>query len=131
MVRPNQYSCYLCLLGSMCRVKDILSGKTEAKKVLYKDHDPEYGYLIIPDMKWDLTTISSLYLQTIVLADDLKCLRDLRKRHLPMLRNIRRTAQAIVKEKWGLEQGSLRFYIHYQPSYCTLSSCTQFHHADL
>jgi len=98
-------------------VKDILSGKAEADKVLYKDPDPEYGFLIIPDMKWDLTTISSLYLQTIVMSNDIKCLRDLRKGHLGMLKKIRREATRIVKEKWGLEQGSLRLYVHYQPSY--------------
>ncbi|KAI0795654.1 scavenger mRNA decapping enzyme [Abortiporus biennis] len=98
-------------------VHDILSGKSEAEKVLFKDPNPEYGFLILPDMKWDLTTVSSLYLQTIVLTNEIKCLRDLRKHHIDMLKKIRSEATRIVKERWGLEYGSLRFYIHYQPSY--------------
>lgn len=97
---------------------DILSGKSEADKVLFKDPSPESGYVILPDMKWDLTTIASLYLVAIVLTQDIRSLRDLRKRHLGMLRSIRKEASRIVKEKWNLPDGSLRFYVHYQPSYC-------------
>lgn len=98
-------------------VYNILSGASEAEKVLYKDPSPEFGYIILPDMKWDLTTIPSLYLVAIILSKDVTCLRDLRKRHLGMLRSIRRESARIVKEKWGLEEGSLRLFIHYQPSY--------------
>ena len=100
------------------RVYDILSGKSEAEKILYRDPSPEHGYVILPDMKWDLTTVGSLYLVAIVLTDNIRSLRDLRKRHVPMLKNIQREATRVVKEKWGLGDGSLRFYIHYQPSYC-------------
>ena len=27
----------------------------------------------------------------------------------------------VVQERWGLAPGSLRMFIHYQPSYCTSS----------
>lgn len=69
-------------------------------------------------MKWDLSTLSSLYLVAIALTDSVRSLRDLKKEHLPMLRSIREEATRIVLEKWGLENGALRFYVHYQPSYC-------------
>ncbi|KAI0825974.1 scavenger mRNA decapping enzyme [Irpex lacteus] len=98
-------------------VLDILSGKSEANKILYRSPTPEDGFIILPDMKWDLTTMSSLYLVAIALTDSIRSLRDLRKKHLPMLRSIRTEATRIVSEKWGLEKGSLRFYVHYQPSY--------------
>ncbi|KAH8083285.1 scavenger mRNA decapping enzyme [Cristinia sonorae] len=98
-------------------VYDILSGKSEAEKVLFKDPSPESGFVILPDMKWDLITMSTLYLVAIVLTQDIRCLRDLRKHHLGMLRNIRSQATKVVQEKWGLADGSLRFYVHYQPSY--------------
>lgn len=62
--------------------------------------------------------MSSLYLVAIALTDSIRSLRDLRKKHLPMLRSILTEATRIVSEKWGLEKGSLRFYVHYQPSYC-------------
>jgi len=86
--------------------------------VLYKDDSPTGGYVILPDMKWDLSNISSLYLVAITTAKEIRCLRDLRKRHLPMLKGIRKQAYRVVNERWGLNSGSLRFYIHYQPSYC-------------
>ncbi|TCD68153.1 hypothetical protein EIP91_011431 [Steccherinum ochraceum] len=98
-------------------VYDILSGKSEADKVLFRNPDPDQGFVILPDMKWDLTTLGSLYLVAIVLTKEIKSLRDLRKRHLSMLKSIRSEATRIVAEKWGLRDGSLRCYIHYQPSY--------------
>ncbi|KAI0077616.1 scavenger mRNA decapping enzyme [Panus rudis PR-1116 ss-1] len=98
-------------------VYDILSGKSEAEKILYRDPSEESGFIILPDMKWDLTTVSSLYLVAIVLSKEIRCLRDLRKKHLSMLRSIRAVAHRIVEEKWGLSKGSLRLFIHYQPSY--------------
>ena len=86
--------------------------------MLYKDDSQETGFLILPDMKWDLTNISTLYLVALSLNRRIRSLRDLNKCHLPMLKNIRREATRVVKERWGLEKGSLRFYVHYQPSYC-------------
>ncbi|KAK7683088.1 hypothetical protein QCA50_013761 [Cerrena zonata] len=98
-------------------VYDILSGKSEADKVLYKDPSDDYGYIILPDMKWDLTTLSSLYLVAIVLSRDIRSLRDLRRRHISMLRSIRRETTRIIKEKWSMPEGSTRLFVHYQPSY--------------
>ena len=100
------------------RVEDILAGKSEADKVLFKDPSPDFGYLVLPDMKWDLITVSSLYLVAITFSRTIHSLRDLRKVHLPMLRSIRSVGTRIVKERWGMEPGSVRFFVHYQPSYC-------------
>ncbi|OCB84155.1 FACT complex subunit SPT16 [Sanghuangporus baumii] len=98
-------------------VENILTGVSEAEKVLYRDDSPEAGFLIVPDMKWDLANTSTLYLVALSLNRKIRSLRDLNRHHLPMLKNIRREASRIVKERWGLEKGSLRFYVHYQPSY--------------
>lgn len=76
-------------------------------------------------MKWDLTTVSSLYLVAIAQDRTIKSLRDLRKRHVPLLQGIRDEANRIAQEKYGLRSGSLRMFIHYQPSYCMPS----FYHA--
>lgn len=99
-------------------VEDIVSGKTESEKVLHRDDSGPIGYLIIPDMKWDLETVSSLYLMALSTTDGVKSLRDLRRSHIPSLKSIIKEGNRVVQEKWGLRQGSLRFYIHYQPSYC-------------
>lgn len=85
--------------------------------MLYRDTSVDYGYVLLPDMKWDLTTISSLYLVAIASSPNIRSLRDLRKSHLGMLRSIRREARRVVKDKWELGYGTLRMYVHYQPSY--------------
>lgn len=69
-------------------------------------------------MKWDLTTVASLYLVAIASSPAIRSLRDLKREHILMLKNIRSEAHRVVSEKWGLGQGTLRLFIHYQPSYC-------------
>ncbi|KAG8756866.1 hypothetical protein FRC14_002573 [Serendipita sp. 396] len=93
-------------------VDNILSYKSEAEKILYEDDD----WVIIPDFKWNLQDVNTLYLQAITRRRDVKSLRDIRPSHLAMLRQVRRQAYLIVK-RWRIEQGGLRLYVHYQPSY--------------
>lgn len=103
------------------RVTDILSGYSEADKVLYRSSattEPDEGFLILPDMKWDLKTISSLYLVAISLSPNIRSLRDLERKHLGMLKKIKKEARRAVKEGWGLEGSEVKCYVHYQPSYC-------------
>lgn len=100
------------------RVEHILKGVSEADKVLYRDNSPDHGFVLLPDMKWDLTNISTLYLVAISLNRSIRSLRDLKKEHIGMLRSIKAEASRIVQEKWNLSPGCLRFVIHYQPSYC-------------
>lgn len=100
----------------MARVENILTGISEQSKILYSS--PEF--VLLPDMKWDGTTVSSLYLLAIIQDRTIRSLRDLRKNHVSLLKSIRSEALRIVGEKWNLGDGSLRFAIHYQPSYCEL-----------
>ncbi|KZP13422.1 scavenger mRNA decapping enzyme [Athelia psychrophila] len=104
-------------------VDDILTGKSEQDKVLFSC--PEF--LILPDMKWDLVTVSTLYLVAIAryrpvedrdgISTRTRSMRDLRRADIPWLNKIRHEAGRIVQEKWQLPLGSLRCFIHYQPSY--------------
>lgn len=84
----------------------------------------EAGFLIVPDMKWDLTTLSALYLVALVHEDaastPLRSLRDLTRAHVPLLRAIRLAAEQAVVARWGVPHGGLRMFVHYQPSYCAL-----------
>ncbi|KIJ30508.1 hypothetical protein M422DRAFT_76664 [Sphaerobolus stellatus SS14] len=99
-------------------VYNILSHKVESHKILYEDPSPDTGFIILPDMKWDLKTVATLYLLAIAHAPSIATLRDLKRHHIPMLRSIRREVSRVVHEKWGINGAqSLRFYIHYQPSY--------------
>lgn len=120
------------------RVYNILSHEKEADRILYEDPDPATGFLILPDLKWDRKTLSTLvnrgircfpnvtltkcsfpqYLSAIVFDRSIRSLRDLEKRHLPLLRNIKRSSEDVVKRDFGLESNQVRLFVHYQPSYC-------------
>lgn len=123
---------YLCI-----RVYNILNHEKEADRILYEDPDPETGFLILPDLKWDRKTISTLvsiacavplqyadavsfwqYLSAIVFDKSIRSLRDLEKRHLPLLLNIKNSSEDVVKRNFGLESNQIRLFVHYQPSYC-------------
>ncbi|KAF9052263.1 scavenger mRNA decapping enzyme [Hymenopellis radicata] len=94
-------------------VSKILDGESEREAILFNSPD----FVILPDMKWDLHTVESLYLVAIARDASLRSLRDLRQEHLPLLRSIRAEAYKVVQNRWGLGPGSLRMWIHYQPSY--------------
>lgn len=102
------------------RVTEILDGHKEQSKILFSS--PKF--IILPDMKWDLHTISSLYLIAIVRDKNLRSLRDLRADralgHIALLKSIRHEASTIARGRWDIPRGGLRMYIHYQPSYCEL-----------
>ncbi|KAF9809599.1 hypothetical protein IEO21_07370 [Rhodonia placenta] len=98
-------------------VTDIVEGRAEAAQVLHRDAHPDYGYVLLPDMKWDRTTLAALYLVAIAASPAVRSLRCLRKAHVGMLQSIRAEAVRAVRERWGLGAGALRMYVHYQPSY--------------
>jgi m7GpppX diphosphatase len=42
------------------RVFNILDGKKEADRILFRDDDPTTGFIILPDLKWDQTSANAL-----------------------------------------------------------------------
>ena len=81
-------------------IQKCLSGEAEADVKLFHDKDPQHGFIITPDSKWDGTTPHSLYLLTITMDPKIRCLRDLRSKHLPLLRRIRDTIRTLVPAKY-------------------------------
>lgn len=98
-------------------VRAILNGEKEAERVLFSKPG-DGGFMLLPDLKWDGTTLPALYLTALVRDGSIRSMRDLTKAHLGLLRDIRRQAYATVKEKYGVGAGELRLFVHYQPSYC-------------
>ncbi|SCV69829.1 BQ2448_1223 [Microbotryum intermedium] len=98
-------------------VYNILDGISEAEHVILRDDDPDTGFVLTPDLKWDKKTMSSLYLVVLVQTRAIQSLRDLRPHHLPLLTKIRRECEKVAVERYGIEEGELRFFIHYQPTY--------------
>lgn len=97
-------------------VYNILEHKKEADKILYEDSDPETGFIILPDYKWN-GQIETMYIQAIVMNRTIKSIRELNSSHLPLLEKIKAKGFETVKTKYGLETEQIRAYFHYQPSF--------------
>ncbi|XP_060604368.1 m7GpppX diphosphatase-like [Ruditapes philippinarum] len=102
---------------SMQWVYNILEKKQEADRIVFEDPDPETGFILLPDMKWDRKDKNALYLVGIVHKHDVRSLRDLDDMSLPLLRNILIKGREAIKEKYNIPASRLHVYIHYQPSY--------------
>ncbi|PWN31767.1 scavenger mRNA decapping enzyme [Meira miltonrushii] len=106
-------------------VYNILEKKKEADTILFERQGSSDGFIILPDLKWDQKTLSSLYLVAIVHDRSLRSMRDLKKEHIPLLRSIMQEGQRVAKEKFGLGKGEsesaglskVRCFLHYQPTY--------------
>lgn len=62
--------------------------------------------------------MTSLYLLVLSQTREIRSLRDLRPSHLPLLRKIRADSERAAVAKFGIAEGELRMFIHYQPTYC-------------
>ena len=69
-------------------VYNILEHKKESERIVYEDLDPETGFVLLPDFKWSCKQIEDLYLLAIVQRRNLKSIRDLNHRHLPLLEKL-------------------------------------------
>ena len=69
-------------------VFNILDGKAEQDRVIFSDPDPETGFVLVPDFKWDQKELQNLYLLAIVRKRGILSLRELGAEHLPLLRNM-------------------------------------------
>ncbi|KAG0282612.1 hypothetical protein BGZ96_000309 [Linnemannia gamsii] len=99
-------------------VYNILEGLKEQDNVLLRDNDPDTGFLVLPDSKWDKRTLSSLYLLAISMRSDIRTLRDLKTEHLPMLKNLRDKIMTLVPVRFsGVAPDEIRMFVHYHPSY--------------
>ena len=98
-------------------IREVLDHKKEADRIIFEDSDPETGFMLLPDYKWDGKQIENLYCLAIVHKYGIKSIRDLRSKHLPLLRKLFNDAPNAIEKKYGLPHSQLRIYLHYQPSY--------------
>ncbi|GAB1609723.1 m7GpppX diphosphatase-like [Argonauta hians] len=98
-------------------VYNILDKKSEAERIVYEDPDPEKGFILLPDLKWDGISIDFLYLVVICHKRNIKSIRDLNQSHLPMLKSILTECPAVIEKKYGVPSNKLCIYCHYLPSY--------------
>ncbi|EDW97785.1 m7GpppX diphosphatase [Drosophila yakuba] len=98
-------------------VYNILEHKQEKERIVYENDDPNTGFILLPDLKWDGRNVETLYLLAIVHKRDIKSLRDLNGSHLDLLRNVRQSSKDAIFKLYGINPNQLRMYIHYQPSF--------------
>uniref|UniRef100_A0A674MVH5 m7GpppX diphosphatase n=2 Tax=Takifugu rubripes TaxID=31033 RepID=A0A674MVH5_TAKRU len=98
-------------------VYNILEKKAEAEKIVYVDPDPDVGFVLLPDLKWNQKQVDDLYLIAIVHQKGIRSIRGLTAEHLPLLKNVFQKGKEAIMEKYGLPASKLRVYLHYQPSY--------------
>ncbi|ODQ67052.1 HIT-like protein [Nadsonia fulvescens var. elongata DSM 6958] len=98
-------------------VFNILNGDKEADKIVYRNDDPQEGFVLVPDMKWDQKTMDSLYLCAIVHRKDIASIRDIKPIHKQWLLNIKKQILDVMSEKYSMDRDQFRLFVHYQPSY--------------
>jgi len=98
-------------------VYNVLDHKKETERIIFEDPDRTTGFILAPDFKWSGESVSDMYCLAIIHCRGVKSLRDLRKHHLPLLRNIKEECSQAVRRKYGLAPSQVRAYFHYQPSY--------------
>jgi m7GpppX diphosphatase len=104
--------------GRLNWVFNILEGRTEQEDVILRDEGEngagkEDAFLMLPDLNWDRKTMGSLHLLALVQRRDIWSLRDLKKRHVPWLKYLRkRVLEGTVKMYPDLEVDQLKLYVH-------------------
>jgi m7GpppX diphosphatase len=98
-------------------VYNILFHGQESETFIYHDKDPNTGFVLLPDMKWDKINMACLYLTCIVNRTDISSIRDLDTSHLDWLVNLQCTIRKITSSKFQIRSDQLRIFVHYHPSY--------------
>lgn len=88
----------------------------DVKEKVYIETD---DYVVIADYKWNQKLMDQLYLLLIFKADSLKSIRNLDGNHLPLLRDVKKTAYELG-ETFGLSRDQICLFFHYRPSYFKL-----------
>ncbi|XP_035225122.1 m7GpppX diphosphatase-like [Stegodyphus dumicola] len=98
-------------------IHNILEHKSEVERIVFEDPDPEIGFILVPDLKWDESISDYIYLIAIPHKKNIKSLRDLTASHLPLLNNIRSKSLVAISKKYNIPEEKLVAYFHYQPSF--------------
>ncbi|CAJ0961057.1 unnamed protein product, partial [Mesorhabditis belari] len=98
-------------------VYNVLNKEAEAERIIYEDPNPENGFILSPDIKWDGKTVETLYVLAIIHRKGVRSVRDLTANDLPLLENIKEKGLKTIEENYGLRRDQVRVYFHYQPSF--------------
>ena len=113
-------------------VYKILSHEKEVERLLH-DTPGEDGFLLNVDPKWashppmaagedrsswrDHPSVRDLYVLGLCHRRDVASLRDLRAKHLPMLRAMRDVGLATIERTYGVPADKVKCFVHYPPQF--------------
>jgi len=104
--------------GRLDWVYNILEHKAEKESIIAEDTDDVEGFILLPDLKWDRKTMAIMHTVAVVRRRDITSIRDLKKKHVPWLKHLRRRITEAICEKYSdIELDQIKIYTHYQPSY--------------
>ncbi|KAL8997454.1 MAG: hypothetical protein Q9188_006325, partial [Gyalolechia gomerana] len=108
--------------GRLNWVFNILEGRKEQKDIIHRDPGQEgtkeEAFILVPDLNWDRTTLTSLHLLAIIERRDIWSLRDLKKSHILWLKHMReKILEATVKKYPEIDRDQVKLYMHYQPTF--------------
>ena len=106
-------------------VENILNGVAEVDRVLFTNDDAKFGFTLVLDYRWNGNQLNELHTLALAKDPELKCIRDLRSCHLPMLREMLLEGKKRLVAKYSEGKGELRedqliAYFHYPPTFYRL-----------
>jgi diadenosine tetraphosphate (Ap4A) HIT family hydrolase len=93
-------------------IYNIIEGKSEQEKILFKDE----LCIIIPTYIWDCKNIDKLHILCMPLDTNLRSIRSLNSSHIPLLEHMKMKSIEVIKFKYGLDENNLKIFFHYEPS---------------
>jgi len=114
--------------GSISWIQNLIEVKKEKERLLVNHEE----FIINIDTKWrshppPLTTpreewlnhpsTVDLYCLGIVKASGIATLRDLRQKHVPLLKSMAEEGLSAIKRVYGVDNDQIRIFIHYQPQF--------------
>jgi diadenosine tetraphosphate (Ap4A) HIT family hydrolase len=93
-------------------IYNIIDGIAEQENITYRD---DFS-ITMPTYTWDAKNVERLHILCIPLDKQLRTIRELTKEHIPLLQHMKKTTLEKIEEVYGLKEGSLKIYFHYDPS---------------
>lgn len=113
----EDYETYLQTLEKRDVKKDIwiyniIDGISEQESILYRDDK----CIVFINYFWDGKDVDKLQLLCMPLDKNIRSIRSLDASHISLLEHMKLVTLQVIREKYGLEEGYIRIYFHYEPS---------------
>ena len=113
----EDYETYLQTLEKRDPKKDIwiyniIDGISEQESILYRDDK----CIVFINYFWDGKDVDKLQLLCMPLDKNIRSIRSLDASHISLLEHMKTVTLNVIREKYGLEEGYIRMYFHYEPS---------------